>query len=79
MPAYRRQATEEGLEAGNKPDNSAERPTRAAMPPKRGHGDLSLKCKGGLRTIVGEGRVENGNSHLVAQRTKKLDRMTGLG
>ena len=34
------------------------------MPPKRGHGDLSLKCKGGLRTIVGEGRVENGNSQL---------------
>jgi len=36
----------------------------AAMPPQRGHGDMSLKCKGGLRTIVSEGRVENGNSQL---------------
>ena len=35
------------------------------MPPKRGHGDLSLKCKGGMRTIGGEGRVENGNSHWI--------------
>ena len=26
------------------------------------HGDLSLECKRGLRTIVGEGRVEKGNS-----------------
>ena len=26
--------------------------------------EMSLKCKGGLRTIVGEGRVEKGNSHL---------------
>jgi hypothetical protein len=33
------------------------------MPPKKGHGDLSLECKGGLHTIVGDGIVEKGNSH----------------
>ena len=39
--------SEAGFEAGNWPDRSAERAKRAAMPRKRGHDDLSLKCKGG--------------------------------
>jgi hypothetical protein len=44
------------------------RMSRDAIP--KGTGDLSLKYTGGLRTIVGEGRFENGNSG--------LDREVGL-
>jgi hypothetical protein len=35
---------------------------RAAMRPEAGYVDPSLRCKGGLRMLVGEGRVDNGNS-----------------
>ena len=53
---------EAGCGGQNPHIDSAGRPKRAAMPPQRGHGDLSLTRQGRRLSLLVEGEVQNGNS-----------------
>ncbi len=64
------------LEAGDRPDKSTECPNRAAMPPRRGHGDVSYAQEGDWRMIVRKAKVEIGNSGLSLEKTYTVSRDT---